>query len=148
MPGRGSAPPTVLETPCRVYRGPRSTVGDYAIPYIDGEQVYLHRWVSEQIDGPLPPGICVLHRCDNPPCFRYDHLFRGTKADNNADAAAKGRMHGPGLRGETHGRARLTWEDVRAIRASSEPFSELAVRYRVGKTTIAHIRAGRTWKED
>lgn len=33
----------------------------------------------------------ILHRCDNPPCVRPDHLFEGTQADNMADMRAKGR---------------------------------------------------------
>jgi len=33
----------------------------------------------------------VRHECDNPPCFRYDHLVVGTVAENNADRSAKGR---------------------------------------------------------
>lgn len=40
---------------------------------------------------PLQPGECLLHRCDNPPCVNPDHLFAGTKGDNNSDAFAKGR---------------------------------------------------------
>ena len=39
----------------------------------------LHRWVWEQVNGPIPPGMVVMHRCDNPPCFRLDHLMLGTQ---------------------------------------------------------------------
>jgi len=50
-----------------------------------------HR-VSWQLSyGPIPSGLCVLHSCDNPRCVRPDHLFLGTKADNNKDRDNKGR---------------------------------------------------------
>jgi hypothetical protein len=42
--------------------------------------------------GPIPDGLHVLHRCDNPPCTRPDHLFLGTALDNQRDASAKGRL--------------------------------------------------------
>lgn len=34
---------------------------------------------------------CACHSCDNPSCCKPDHLFDGTRADNNADARKKGR---------------------------------------------------------
>jgi hypothetical protein len=37
-------------------------------------------------------GKDVMHRCDNPPCFRYSHLEIGTRKDNVADMWSKGRQ--------------------------------------------------------
>ena len=52
---------------------------------------YTHRLAWELFYGPIPPDLYVLHRCDNRPCCRPQHLFLGTHVDNMADMAAKGR---------------------------------------------------------
>lgn len=43
--------------------------------------------------GNWPTGS-VLHKCDNPPCVRAEHLFIGNQVDNMRDAARKGRTRG------------------------------------------------------
>ena len=94
--------------------------------------------------GAIPPGMCVCHRCDNPPCCNPDHLFLGTVADNNADRAAKGRS----ARNKTN--RRLSDDDVRAIRAALAAGSKqepLAEQYGVGTRAISKIKCGQRWRD-
>lgn len=55
---------------------------------------YVHRQVWEEERGNIQAGMCVLHRCDNPPCINIDHLFLGTHKDNSRDMIAKDRGNG------------------------------------------------------
>ena len=61
--------------------------------YINGRHrtINAHRAGWLLFKGPIPDGMEVCHRCDNPPCVRLDHLFLGTISDNARDMVAKGR---------------------------------------------------------
>ena len=103
-----------------------------------------HRYSFEISRGPIPDGLFVLHHCDNPPCINPDHLFLGTHADNATDKTLKGRQP----QGESHGRARLTENDVRAIRAKygKATGKELAAEYGMSLRQIMNIVSRKQWK--
>lgn len=63
----------------------------YPAMKIDGRHKLVHRLAYELYVGPIPEGMCVLHKCDNPRCHRPEHLFLGTYADNVHDMIVKGR---------------------------------------------------------
>jgi hypothetical protein len=121
----------VKQAACWVYTGRRDGAG-YGALFVGrrGKRLHsvkAHRYSWELHNGPIPPGLCVLHRCDNPPCVNPVHLFLGTIKDNVDDMVAKGRhRHGPGdasrfpaLRGEQVPGAKLTAEVVREMRAGA-----------------------------
>ena len=108
--------------------------------------VYAHRHSWEIQNGPIPKGLCVLHKCDNRPCVRPDHLFIGTKADNTADMVAKGRDRQPRLKGSAQSGSKLTEANVLAIRASTESQPAEARKYGVSQVLISRIRLKRAWK--
>lgn len=108
----------------------------------NSKTLYAHRVAWEEENGPIPEGLCVLHRCDNRRCVNVEHLFLGTRSDNSADMKQKRR----GTVGERNRHAKLTWEHVRQIRASSDPTRELVKRYGVSRSTIKRVRAGSHWR--
>jgi len=113
---------------------------------INGKEQYAHRVSWELANGPIPDGMCVLHRCDNPSCVNPAHLFLGTQGDNVYDMHQKGRA--PDLRGERNGRARISREDVHKIREMiSQGISQtnIARQYEVTKQEINNINTGVSW---
>lgn len=117
----------------------------YGLIKLHGKYRLVHRLAAD-IFGVGGRGPHVLHNCDRPPCFNPEHLFRGTHADNMADAAAKGRMNGSPGYPRPHPTLRcLTAEQVAMIRAlaivragkvggraSGETMRGLARRYGIG----------------
>jgi hypothetical protein len=53
--------------------------------------VAAHRLAWQFERGAIPPGLWVLHRCDNTLCVRPDHLFLGNAQANTDDMKAKRR---------------------------------------------------------
>jgi hypothetical protein len=141
-----------------------STVGNgYGKLSVSGVRILAHRFAYLITYGVFPSELCVLHNCDTPACVNPKHLWLGTYADNVHDMMNKGRRvsnvprgeqhffrQHPELmmRGEQHGRALLTNEQVREMRkhyTDGESIRILARRYSVSKSTVYHIVIGDTW---
>ena len=130
----------------------------------NGHTHLSHRLAYALSYGAIPQGMCVCHRCDNPPCCNPTHLWIGTKADNNADKMKKGRMvvargsqNGQNThpertpRGELHVCAKLTDAQVDEIR---ELFahgytnkSRLGRQFGVSDTQINRIVTGKARRQ-
>lgn len=89
-----------------------------------------HRLSFAEFCGPIPDGMLVCHRCDNPPCINPEHLFLGTNEDNLRDCREKKRNNF----GARNGSAKLTDGQVVEIinlRRSGRTIKEIGDTYGV-----------------
>jgi len=116
---------------------------------LNGTMRPTHRIAWELTRGPIPAGLCVLHKCDVRPCVNPDHLFLGTKGDNSRDKVQKGRHRfGVCESGERHPRAKLTNNDVLVMRhqyAEGMRICELVRIYGVNRGLISGVVHGHRW---
>ena len=75
---------------CVVFMGSRSKFGYGSIRF-NGETTTTHRVSYLLACGEIPKGMCVLHKCDNPPCVNPRHLEIGDRAKNMMDCVLRGR---------------------------------------------------------
>lgn len=101
-----------------------------------------HRVAWETANGPIPDGLHVLHKCDVRGCINVAHLKLGTRQDNMDDMVAKGRQQ----RGTKHALAKLSPEQVRAIRSDPRSSRLVALDHGISAGNVRSVRTGVTWR--
>ena len=149
--------------PCWIWMASKRNKGYGAFVYPLGGDIVqgrAHRYSWELHNGPIPTGLCVLHRCDNPPCVNPAHLWLGTKAENNLDMTEKGRrfVRDPNTnwiathikRGNAHHAAKMTPDTVRSMRVDYESgmfsFSQLSRKYDIAIGATHRIVRRKAWR--
>jgi hypothetical protein len=132
----------VLEAPngCWLWHG-ANRLG-YGVARWEARTVYTHRLAWYLTKGVWP--TYLMHTCDRPRCVNPGHLIDADHKTNMADMKAKGHV----TRGERNHHARLTEEQVRAIRVRiSEGASQSTVAREFGvcRATIEMIHLRRSW---
>lgn len=148
--------------------------GNFSISH--GIFVAAHRFAYELAYGPIPEGLLVCHKCNNPSCCNPAHLYAGSQLDNMNDAKRSGRTatddkngsrtHPESyprgdkswphlhpelvLRGSKHKTAKLTEAAVLEIRKlyaiGAASGVELSQRFGVSRANISLIVNRKAWK--
>lgn len=100
----------------------------------DKTRMMVHRLAWEAFNAePIPDGLLVLHKCDNPKCFNPHHLFLGTQKDNMQDCINKDRKNYY---------RKIKIEDLENIKISNLTPKELSLKYGVYPKRIKQIKRG------
>jgi len=105
---------------------------------------YVHRVRFEEVNGPIPDGQVIRHKCDRPCCTAIEHLEIGSQADNARDAVERGRIQ----TGERSPSARLTDKKVLAICErydAGERVPDIAREYGVSESLVYLVLQGERW---
>lgn len=103
----------------------------YGLHYRDGRYDRAHRVAYERANGPIPEGLVLDHLCRVKACVNPSHLEAVEVATNNR----RGLL------------AKLTADDVRAIRRSTASNVVMADVYGVTLQNIRRIRKRETWRD-
>ncbi len=141
----------VTESGCWLWTGFVNR-GGYGRFRVADKKMLAHRYAWIRNVGEVEAGQFVLHKCDTPSCVNPNHLFLGSKADNNADKVRKCRqsrgaahstiMRAVAAKGASSARTKLSDDQVRAIRLDHRGASEIARAYGVSPQCISGIKTG------
>lgn len=111
---------------------------------VGGAVLKAHRVAYELFKGAIPEKALLLHNCDIPCCVNPSHLRPGTHTENMHDLRDRNPncVFAPG---ERHSQAKLTEDDVRAIRAMSGTQREIAKAFGLTQGNVSMIRSRKSW---
>ena len=117
----------------------------YSKVWIQPTYVSSHRVMWEVFNGePLPSGLVIRHKCDNPSCVNPHHLEIGTQRQNQQDKVDRGNS----LKGSKHHNSKLNELQVREIKRrinDGERLCDICEDYGVSRDTISKIKRGINW---
>jgi hypothetical protein len=102
----------------------------------------VHTLVLLAFVGPCPEGMECRHDDNDYTNNRPGNLSWGTHTQNMQDK----QRHGTQTKGEAHPHAKLTEDDVRAIRADKRQGRIVGAEYGISQVTVVFIRNRKTWK--
>lgn len=133
----------VPECGCLVWIGPEKH--GYGYMSVKSKDVRMHKFMYEKVNGPVPEGLSVLHKCDVSLCVNAAHLYAGTHDENMDDRQTRNRQ----VKGERVNTAKLTRTQVAEIRVKHSTGlyrgTVLAAEYNVSPRMISQIVRRLAW---
>lgn len=125
------AAPTGYKTDCWIWQLAKTRNGYGFVREPHGKMVYAHRHYYERVHGPIPTDRQADHLCRVRACVNPDHLELVTQVENIRRGAG----------------TKLDEAAVRAIRASTDPQRDLALRYGITQSHVSRIKKRLTWRD-
>ena len=132
---------TVLDPVTKCWNWTRATACGYGVIKTQQRQYKVSRYVFSLVNGSIPSGTVVRHKCDNRLCCNPDHLELGSYQDNTNDMVLRGRSK----RGIKHHNTRLSEDDVIEILTSNLPQKVFVDKFDIGPQHVSNIVKGKTW---
>jgi len=138
-----------LESGCWIFIGAKDEHGYGAFHSNTYRRAHRFSWFMHH--GLIPDGLFVLHKCDNPPCIRVDHLYLGDYSQNTKDMMDRNRQSTPKITyiGEQSKAARITNEQALHIKKLLEEgicSSKIARIVDVSNHIVYRIKTKKCWK--
>ena len=140
-------PKGISENKCWPWKGGHKSDG-YGVINVGGRCESAHRQMWRFVNGEIPEGHHILHKCDNPPCVNPRHLWLGTHAQNMADMGNKGRGGSREQNGEKNCSAKLTWakvDEIRSLAAAGVMQKEIAKHFGISRASVCLIVGRKQW---
>ena len=122
---------------------PHADNGSHPTMTMGGRRIYPHVVACVAANGLRPgPLLDASHLCGVPLCINPRHLGwepHETNCRRRID-------HGTQAAGERHGRAKLTAEQVAAIRSDPRSQTAIAAEYGVSQSLVSLVKRGERWK--
>jgi len=135
-----------MKDACWEWPGNKNYAGYGRIRLQGRRYTFVHRLSAQMYLGfDIKSKLCVLHKCDNPPCFNPAHLFVGTRTDNAKDRTLKNHNRF----GDANGMAKLNWDKIDDIRKQlrrGKTQRWLAKQYSVTQSLISRIKLKKNWR--
>lgn len=122
---------------CWMWKRKSKSIGGYGL--FKGKPA--HRFSFALVNGPIPKGLLICHKCDQPACVNPRHLFAGTQKDNMADCKRKNRHRGrsPKLKASEV-------VELRKLRSEGVPFDDLETKFKLNRASLYEAAVGKTYQ--